>query len=271
MRIALLIICFGLVPAAAQAQTIDRNPMRASVLFEALHPLYEDDDLDITSAAYILSGRVPVGRKAAFMFDLPFAYVSLDDDLELDDETSSAVGNPLLGISVLSSNTEIQFGGRPGLADDEDLALALIRPVDAMRSEAFDPNVGTLFARVRVKQPMDRGLVWGFDLGATIWLPEDDDDDIDEADNEVSADYGVALGYVGDSARLTMRLKGRALLTDDDEAEDLDFGDRTVHQLGMYADFGSGPIRPGVAALIHLDDDYEPDTAIGLSLKFMSY
>jgi hypothetical protein len=262
MRIALLLFCFGMFPVAAGAQTIDRNPLRASVLFEALHPLYEDDDLDITSAAYILSGRVPIGRSSALLFDLPFAHVNLDDDLNLEDDTESSIGNPLIGISLMSSNAEVQLGGRPGLADDEDLALALIRPVDVMRSEAFDPDIGTVFARVRVKQPIDRGLVWGFDLGATVWLPEED-----QNENEVFADYGLAVGHVGRSARLTLRFKGRALLTEDD----LDFAERSTHQLGMYADFGSGPIRPGLAALIHLDEDYDPQTAIGLSLKFVGY
>jgi hypothetical protein len=157
---------------------------------------------------------------------------------------------------------EVQLGGRPGLADEEELATAVIRPVDVMRWEAFDPDIGTMFGRLRFKQSENRELVWGFDLGATVWLPEEDDDE-----DEVFADYGVAAGYVGQSARLTMRLRGRALLTEDD----LDFSERSNHQLGMFADFGSGRVRPGVLALIHLDDGYEPDNTLGISLKFMTY
>jgi hypothetical protein len=57
------------------------------------------------------------------------------------------------------------------------------------------------------------------------------------------------------------------LLTEDD----LDFSERSNHQLGMFADFGSGRVRPGVLALIHLDDRYEPDNTLGVSLRFMTH
>jgi hypothetical protein len=57
---------------------------------------------------------------------------------------------------------------------------------------------------------------------------------------------------------------GRANLS----AEDADYGERSVHQLGFAASAGLGNVRPGVHIRLPLDDDLKDalDFVIGFSL-----
>src|SRR5512140_111480 len=161
MRSTLLVIlCLGMFPVAAGAQTLDTPPARPRFLFEAMHPSYEGDDAAVSSGAYILSGRVPVSPTASVRFDLPFSYLRETYSPPIP-ETSSSLGNPFIGLSLQrSANMDFDFGLRPSLADETETANLYAAFADLSRWEAFVPNLWTISGQARWHHVTPAGLNW---------------------------------------------------------------------------------------------------------------
>jgi hypothetical protein len=261
MRNAIFLLCLcTALPASTSAQTIDVPTGRPSVGFEILHPFYDDDDSGIVSGGYFVNGLIPVSSAASFRFEVPFAYLDMEEGV-FDGGTSSSIGNPLLALSFQGLNMSFELGARPSLADDEELATIYAAFADMSRWEAFLPQLTSVFGQVRT-QRISNGFGWALNFGPSLWIPTED------GESEIFVDYGGAVGYVDHDLRLTLRLKGKYVVTED--ADDADFADRSVHQLGLFSEFGGARVRPAAHFLIHMDESYQPDVTLGLALKLAS-
>ena len=263
MRILPLAFTLLLVPAAAAGQSLVEAPPRSSLSLEMLHPsLDDDDDVSFVSGAYFLGGRLELRPGLALVAELPFGYLRADADIT-DAESSSTVGNPLIGIAFLRGQSEFVIGGRVPLAADDEFASLYAMMADQYRLEAFLPDAASLQASARLRHMASDVVRLGFDIGSVLLIPTGDA----EGDAEVMLDYGGSAAYVAEVVRAGVGLNGRGMVT----ADGGDLGERTEHQATLFADFGSGRIRPGVSLRVPLDDDTrgELSMTLGFSLQYL--
>ncbi|MDZ7344110.1 MAG: hypothetical protein ONA90_06310, partial [candidate division KSB1 bacterium] len=76
--------------------------------------------------------------------------------------------------------------------------------------------------------------------------------------------YSAQIGYETQPFSASAGLTGRANLSE----EGLDYGERSIHQLGFAANAGLGNFRPGIHFRLPLDDDLKEslDFVFGINL-----
>jgi hypothetical protein len=258
--LAALLAVAALPPAAAaQSLWLDRaNPK--TIHLELAKPLFDGDEGFLTFAGF-LSARLPVGDRLAFVGELPMA------NLAVDDETSTTIGNPYLGIETRPDGGHggrFELGLRPPLASEDELAFLAGLGADLPRWEAFIPEA--FFARAAAHWRSDmRDGAPGFDLGVApvVWFPQED------GDTELFVTYSAQVLVDAAQVRGGVGLSGRWWAT----AEDADFGEASTHQLGVALDFLRGGVRPGLVLRVPLEEAgiilNSPDAVIGVTLNFV--
>lgn len=263
MRTLPLAMALLLIPAAAAPQSLVQAPRGSSVALELLHTSFEDDEeVAFYSGAYFLGGRFELNPRLAVVAELPFAHIAPGaDDPILANESSTALGNPLIGLAVLTDRADLVFAGRVPLAPDDEEASFYGLMTDQYRLEAFVPDLATVQVSARLRNTVSDVTRVTFDLGGVLLVPTD------EGEVEFAADYGVVATYVAERVRLGGGANGRALLTSGAD----DIGAMTEHQIAVFADFGSGRVRPGLSLRLPLDDNTRDfvDMTLGLSLQFL--
>lgn len=246
---------FGIPPLGAQSPWTDRRADRI-LTFDVLKPEFDGpDDASFTTSVVMASVRVPVAARVFFVGELPFSHYG--DDFNSDD----AVGSPYAGVEVRSANgrTFGEFGVRLPTASDNSAALVGFF-TDIDQWEAFVADVLPVSAAVNYRFKAPTGVVTRFRVGPTLWL--DVGDNVTES--ELVLSYGYQLGYEGSAVSLMGGLSGRLVVTE----SDLDFGERTVQNLGVALTVGAGRVRPNVQLRIPLDEEVNDvlNAAVGLGL-----
>lgn len=263
MRTLPLAMALLLIPASAAAQSLVQIPRGSSISLEVLHTSFEDDEeVAFYSGAYFLGGRFELNPRLALVAELPFAHFAYNgDDPLLEDESSTALGNPLVGLAVLTDRADLVFGGRLPLAPDGEEASLYGVMTDQYRLEAFVPDLATVQVSARLRNTVSDVTRVTLDLGGVLLVPTD------EGEVDFVADYGVVATYVAERVRLGGGVNGRALLTSGAD----DIGAMTEHQVAVFADFGSGRVRPGLSLRLPLDDNTRDfvDMTLGLTLQLL--
>lgn len=270
--IALSAIAITTAAAPVAAQSVWVEPGRhQGVWVEFLRPELSDDmsellDVSFMSSATFLGGRYAVSPKLNVVGELPFAYGDLDD-VDLDGDRAT-IGNPYLGIEVLASpRLTFEAGVRAPLADEENFGtLVGLLTEFPTRSEAFITDYVPLTAAALYDVRLNDNWLFRLRGGPSLWLNTDDavDPETDERivlDTELLATYGGQLWYEAPRYNLGAGVMGRAALT-----EDGDFGERTLHQLGLSGNLVLGNVVPGLQFRVPLDDDDGVDFVAGLTL-----
>jgi hypothetical protein len=114
------------------------------------------------------------------------------------------------------------------------------------RWEAFQPDILSIHGAVNYRSRTTPGLGLRLRLAPVLWI------DTGDALSKVSAGAGFS---------------GRLLATEGD----LDFGERTFHQLGMFANLLLGRFQPGAQLRIPLDEDLSDliNPSVSLSLGYL--
>jgi len=253
-------LALGATGADAQSWWIDDRS--DNVGLEVLRPMVGEGHVAIASFVVFASGRVSVRDGIEVVGELPFSRVDFDD---APDGASSAIGNPYLGVSLRAGrNGRVELGGRIPLAsdgDDADLGsfYGLVASLD--RYEAFFPEVATLIGVGSWACSPMRGVSVVPRLGASYVMDTSDRDQ----DGEAFALYALQAWAEG-NFRVGIGVTGRAILTEDQ----LDFGERTFHQIGLTVDAPFGAFRPGLHVRFPLDDDASGmlDGVLGLHLQY---
>ncbi len=263
-----LTILFSILAGnTAWAQSIWLSPdPEPGVSLEILKPKFEHSDyheIDFTSSLWFLSARLPIGRNAHALVELPvstfkgsiynwdyFLYGG-SEYRELDGQTT--LGNPFVGLEILDRQRTWYslFGVRLPLIGEKDSDAkthAIVADVD--RAEAFMDDLTPVTIRFGYRSPKKDGIALHAYAGPTIWLLGGDNT---ANDNEILMDYGAQIWVRSEFARMGAGITGRYWLT----LDNADFDESTVHQFGFAANIGDGRIRPGVHLRLPLDEDWD--------------
>lgn len=270
IAVSAIAITATVAPLAAQAVWVEPG-RHQGVWMEVLRPELSEEltnlmDVSFISSATFLGGRYTVSPRLNLVGELPFAYGDLDG-LDLDGQRAT-IGNPYLGLEYLASGPlAFELGIRAPLADEESFGTLIgLLTEFPTRSEAFLTDYVPLTASASYDVRLaDR---WAFRLrgGPSLWLNTGDavDPETDETialDTELLASYGGQLWYDAPRYNIGGGMMGRAALTADG-----DFGERTLHQLGLSGNLVLGKVVPGLQFRVPLDDDDGVDFVAGLNL-----
>ncbi len=264
----LVLTFFGLTePVASQHYWLHTYGEREISLEAHKAKFDRDRDFSLLNSAWFLSGSFSLTQMTALVVEFPFARYDIDNisSYYLD---QNIIGNPYIGLRVTSPERRLSavaianFGIRLPLAQDDRFNAATIGIFTSFdRFEAFIPNLFTLLASGGYRFSSRGGTSFSFTMGGSFMVPTNGG-----GAPEMYIDYNLELWYRSASAGIGSGFTGRLLTTQ----SDLDFGERTVHQMGLagYADFGI--IRPGLNFRFPLDDDLSEvlDFVYGFSVTF---
>lgn len=264
-----LLIGLGLfiatVPLSAQTVSLTRTG-RSGVAIEAARPQLSDEDgtLGLTSGAFFLSGHGNVGGRTKLIMELPFAVARVDG---FGPESSSAIGNPYVGLQLAHNGVRFDLGGRLPLASENEFASFVGAVAELERMEAFLPNAASVSAAVSAAVRAESGPARGIGIavfgGPSLLIPTGDDR-FSVNENELMLTYGIEPAYRSANVRAGARFLGRYITT-----EEGSFAERSMHQVGVFADFGAGHVRPGLHVRMPLDKDMREDLPwiLGLNVQ----
>ncbi len=269
IAVSLILTCFVLTePVASQHYWMHTYGER-EISLEALKPKFDRDrNYSLLNSAWFLSGNFSLTQATALVVEFPFARYDIDGESSYYQD-ENIVGNPYVGVRVTtqgrraSTTAVANFGVRLPLAQDDKYNAATVGMYTSFdRFEAFVPDLFTFLASGGYRYSFEGGASFSFAVGGSFMVPTE----IDGGDPEMFIDYNLELWYRSDKAGFGSGFTGRLLTTE----SDLDFGERTVHQMGFsgYVDFGV--FRPGLNFRFPLDDDLSEvlDFVYGFSATF---
>ena len=249
----------------AQSIWLDRSHDK-TISLEILKPNFEgDDNTTFTTSTLFLSGRFAVTNNISVVGEIPFSHFGIESDFS-NAESENAIGNPYLGIEIHGEDSPVfgEIGLRlpltPGHDDDNQNAVivgVLTEVVD--RTEAFVPDAFPISGALNYFYKNPTGFVLRFRGGPSGWIATSD-----RVESELLLLYSAQAGYESQQVSFVAGFSGRLILTE----EDIDFGERTLHQLGLAANVAFGVVQPGISFRVPLDEDLTDilDFIFGLTL-----
>jgi hypothetical protein len=245
--LSLAALWLALVPLAgeleAQSLWLERQPNRALYL-EILKPSFDDTDLTFLSATFFLSGRYAFNEKLALFGELPFA----NGGIENFGDSDFTVGNLYAGLEYgrLESGVFGEFGVRVPLASEDNFGTLIGLFSDWVdRFEAFTPDVFSIIAAFNYRYRSGKGFGTRVRVAPILDIPTENG-----GDPELFALYSLTAWYESDIIGAGGGFSGRAILTEDGSV-----GERSLHQLGLFANLKFGRWHPGAQLRLPLDDD----------------
>ena len=254
---ALLLAMAAVAPisaASAQSLWLPRVTPRA-VWVEALHPVFDEVDEQITTGAFFVGYRGPLDQKTSIVAEVCLARFGAAGE-----DNAFIVGNPYVGLEYPLPGTPIffEFGGRVSIVDTDEPTANLTGVVsDVNRWEGFlDATSFQLGINARHVAPsglMVRGRIIPVAVLSSVFGNQ-------QWDGYLL--YALQAGYGQRTVRAGLALCSRTLLF-----EAGTFAERSFHQADVQRDFGSGKLRPGIDVKVPLDefDDLVP-VVVGVRL-----
>jgi hypothetical protein len=224
--------------ALAQMPWTTHLPPRGLAL-DFLRPKFDAGSTSLTSAAGFLSARLGAGSGFNLRLELPFAHAG-GSSLP----SSTALGNPYLGVESSRGRLSYELGFRPALTPDDEIAPQIGFYSDVSRLEAFIPHLATLAGRITYRHQTATGMTVTAGGGPSGWIPTAG------GDAEIILHHYGSIGFSGSQLWGAVGLGGIFILT-----EDLDLGERTLYQLGGSIGLARGQGRPALHFIVPLDDD----------------
>lgn len=232
--------------ATADAQTIWNDHARpASLWLEFNHVDFEGEGSGFLTSSNVIGGRYYLGDVTALTAELPFAYADLDAPLE----SEFGVGSPYLGIEYGPEDSFLlEAGLRLPFSATNNGAAAGFFAEFADRSAAYLDEVLSVHVIPNLLSTYEGGFRTRLRGGPVVWILTGG------GAPELFVDYGGSVGFENAGFGGDLGITGWMLVS----GGDLDFGERTVFQVGAqaYRRLGSGG-RLGVLLRIPLDDEVE--------------
>jgi hypothetical protein len=273
--IGMLFIISTVLPA--QSIWLDRSAKK-SVALEFLKPNF-DEDMGIKSAyALFASLRLPISPSVSLAVELPIShtiYKEYDynwdayyytDFIRIHEESETAIGNPYIGFEIPNGKDVFwEMGLRLPMASKEKYyaeAVGIFSDLD--RAEAFGSKVLPFHLSFNYCHRQASGFAIRLRGGPDLWINTDSEPGSDKT--ELYLHYSAQLGYENAQFCFLAGITGKWWVT----GEDMDFGERTFHQLGFEAGLKFGRIHPGIHLRLPLDEDLSDilDSVIGLNCSY---
>ena len=256
-----------LVPVpAAQAQSIWTPRFdRGSVSVEVYKPSFDNDaDLTFASSLWFVTARVPAASGVFVVGDLSYSHISYSYIGFKDDESSSTIGNPYVGVEFHRTGDDLSFelGTRLPLVDDKEWTASFYGIYgDLSRWEAWAQDILPVSLMTHVEARDERGFGIRVDGGPILWIATGD-----REDTELFVLLSFQGIYTGEDAGVSAGIVSRAILTN----ENHDGAESTFHEFGVSAAFRFGHVWPGFQFRIPLDEDLTEvmDYTFGLQMNF---
>jgi hypothetical protein len=220
------------------------------VALDILRPKFDGVETSLGSAAFYISGRFRAGGALSLRFEVPFA------NLEASGNSSTAVGNPYIGLEALKGRMTYDLGFRPSLTPESEFAGQLGIYSDIMRFVAFVPHTANVSGHLTYRSQSASGMTFEAGAGPSVWIPTDGDA------VDLILDHFGSVGYRGSKVWTAVGLGGIAVLTSDDGG----FDNITFYQLGASVGLNSGSVRPALHLILPLDDAITSDVPYVLGL-----
>lgn len=219
------------------------------------------------TSSFFLNLHLPVSESTYIVGELPFSYAKLEYDPQFGgDESGSTIGNTYLGVEYQGKGNSRfmgEFGVRIPLASETSVATFTGLLTDFVdRGEAFAPKVISVHGMFNYLHQEEQGLSLRFRGGPVLWY---NTEDTGGDRTEFLLRYGFIIGYNSPVVRFHGGFNGLYIVT-----EEGDFGEKSLHQFGISANYGSGTVRPGISLRVPLDKDYQEllDSTVGLEVAF---
>lgn len=267
-RILLLFVSAAVVclpafrPPAAGAQSLFLTQDDLSYVgFEVLRTQFDgSSDMSILTLTGYATVHYKIDPTVALVVELPYA--------RYDPEGyghQSTQGDFYIGLEqrAARSGPSFEFGVRlPTTSESKGAAATVGIFSDLNRWEAFLPKVFSIVPAVNYRYVDAQGLGIRLRGAPSVDIPTEEG-----GDAEVYGLYAIQFIYLGSGGEATLGVSGRILLTEDD----LDFGQRSLHELDASVTLAGTKVRPGLQLRIPIDDDYQDfvDAVFGLQLTIL--
>jgi len=253
----LLLFTFAALPISAQNYWLQPGNM-GSISLEIFKPKFQEwvggERYDLFSTVWLFTGNIKASENLSVIIEIPISNFDYKDDYSQHSnyENQTSIGNPYIGLEVKhplyneSMYFKTRIGGRPPVASDEKESAAYVgyRTLYG-QLESFIPDLTSISGGGSFGQDWQNSFNYSINLNGVLMIPE-------EGDSEIFLDYSADLWITPNKFNLGVGIFGRWLITEDD----LDFGEATIHQLGIAGNYNLGKIKPGIHIRCPLDTDY---------------
>lgn len=266
------LVCFVLIMAltgSAKAQDYWMYPGGInSISLQAFKPSLagHSDRYGFLTSTWVVSARIRASDNVAVFVSLPMSNVVVkyhDQSYGL-----SLLGNPYFGLEIGQNDTSKaarpvgRIGFRLPIASDEKYRATEIGAQTLFNSlEGFAPDLLTLQLGMGSDYVSRGGVTTSFNLDVATLIPSEGG-----GDSEVFGNYNLSVILRNSGFSGSFGFAGRIWITEGD----MDFGERTAHQLGFTVGYQMGAFRPGAHFRVPLDEDLSDfiDNVYGISLTF---
>jgi hypothetical protein len=265
---ALILLICALLPSSVMAQSwLNCKDGGALLSLETFFPDFKGDGVNFFSPTLFLTGQIPIAKNYYFIGEIPFTHASFDNDGEYYYGTGSSediVGNPYLGFRYGSSLSPFsaEIGIRLPVTTEEHVDARIIgQYTDIQRLGTYDADFLVLSANAAYCFTENSGFMAKI-IGGPIFVIGTEK----YAYDDLYVQYGFQGGFALNNYSLVAGFEGLMLATEDD----LDFGQRTLHQFSLSLSGRFGSFQPSLHLRLPLDDNLSElySQIIGVGLNY---
>jgi hypothetical protein len=271
---AVALIAFLLCVRSISTQPVWHDlPETGSATLEMIIPQFDDDEYtQVSGITAFVTLRIPTQTNFLLVMEIPWARVSLNREAFYWSSPFSAseasLGNVLVGAEIRGKNSDLftEVGLRLPTSNEEKsdvLAAGLISDID--RWGAFGDYFSVLFA-ANYRRQTSAGMISHLRVGPT-WLKYDTEGCSGCRSSDIFLQYSCKFGMQSQQLGFMAGLSGVMSVTGDD----MNFGERTLHQLGVTATYDAGQMRTSVTIKAPLDKDMREalNSTVGVGISYL--
>ncbi len=265
-HITVLILLFVLViqfKSDAQSVWVDKDERASAIGLELMIPSLADEfSTEFPTSAFVVYGRIWASEVIRIDVDLPVSHVSAGDG----DLSETDIGNPYVGVGFINSENEVFFdiGIRLPLApnlsvSNPNASIGLFTGllVENYNLGKYAPETFSISSQVKYRYQNSSGLIVKVGGGPDVIFPPDD------ADTEFFLNYHTQLLYGSQDIRIGAGFTGVLIVTENN----VSFGDRTIHELGITSAYDFGSVEAGAYLRVPLDESINDQLNLVLGLN----
>jgi len=266
LLLALITLVFVLnLSCMGQSVWVDEGDRRSAIGVELMIPSFDDFlGTEFPSSAISIYGRALIGDAVSFKASLPISHLSVDGG-----ESETNIGNVYLGFEFydLSPGLNIDLGLRIPTAPDDGSGLLTGVFLEHYNLGIYMPETFSLSSNLKYRQQNETGLIVRAGGGPDLLIPTDDGDEFVDRKTELLLNYYGQVLYGADNFSVGGGIAGLLFVTE----EDLSFGERTLHDLGLMGSYNFDSVILDAYIRFPIDDDEFNDIVdfvLGLNLTF---